>query len=32
VALTAARGADSLVTDGIDFLLLNGTFGEAAAR
>lgn len=26
----AARGADRLVTDGIDCLLVNGTFGEAA--
>ena len=26
----AARGADSLVNDGIDSLLVNGTFGEAA--
>ena len=26
----AARGADSLVTDGIDCLLINGTFGEGA--
>lgn len=26
----AARGADRLVRDGIDFLLVNGTFGEAA--
>ena len=27
----AARGADRLVTDGIDCLLINGTFGEAAS-
>ncbi|QGP93142.1 Trans-O-hydroxybenzylidenepyruvate hydratase-aldolase [Neomoorella glycerini] len=26
----AARGADSLVRDGVDMLLVNGTFGEAA--
>lgn len=26
----AARGADNLVKDGIDCLLINGTFGEAA--
>jgi 4-(2-carboxyphenyl)-2-oxobut-3-enoate aldolase len=26
----AARGADNLVNDGIDCLLINGTFGEAA--
>lgn len=27
----AARGADALVRDGIDMILVNGTFGEAAS-